>query len=94
MADPIRIKPTYTLAGLQTKLGNVEAAFVVVKALETDGNDTIAMVEDVDARPAALQLLLDPAGNVPAPAGTTLVCRGEVFIQSNKQKVAAFRSNG
>jgi hypothetical protein len=90
----VRYGPNLTLVGLLQELNNTEALFLKLKALTTDAGDTIGTFAQVNDEFPQLRLLLDPGGNVPAPAGTTLVCRGKAAIQGAEQNVAAFRPNG
>lgn len=91
MPHDVRYPGSLTLPGLQNELNNSEALFLKLKALAADGSDTIGEFDQVDVELPPLQLLFDPAHNVPAPAGTVVVCRGEAMIQNTEQKVSAFR---
>lgn len=42
-------------------------------------------------RKLSLELALDPDGDLAAPEGTALVCRGTAFVSNSEKKVAAFR---
>ena len=93
MSETISYRGALTLIGLQTKIRNDEALGLTLNKIEADGSDTVGIYEEGSVPKRSLRLLLDPAGNLPPPDSTTLVCRGEAMIQANKQKVAAFRIN-
>lgn len=89
----VKYSAEYTLSALQLEIKNTEAVFLKLIKLTNEGGQTVGEFEQVDTELPPPQLFMDPAGNLPAPGGTTLIGRGEVFIQGNKQKVAAFRPN-
>lgn len=86
------------LDSLQLQLRNKEGLGRELKkleALETDEKRfTLATLDSSATDKTGLRLVLDPNGNLQAGAGEQLVCRGEAWVQTSKEKVAAFRPAG
>lgn len=90
----IGAEPALTLKQLEDWLWGQEVAFGPVIAIGNNGHSTAATFEWANVGPSRKADIRETVGGIPiGPAGSTMLCKGQVFLTGQLKSVAVYRLN-